>query len=136
VYRYMRAKVGSSVTFKVVGEEVTGVIDGVTEIPTGGSFSSYKDAEFSFMMIVPSKANSVDRYAAASSSAIVGIEVPTNIQNFLPLSDSLEYEPHITVAHFPVDYKRGRKGSRRADQEGSGKSRKFRRAPRKVFHLS
>jgi len=103
VYRYMRAKVGSSVTFKVVGEEVTGVIDGVTEIQTGGSFSRYKNAEFSFMMIVPSKTKEmrIDRYAASAPSAIVGVEVPTNIQSFLPLSDSLEYEPHITVAHFP-----------------------------------
>lgn len=38
---------------------------------------------------------------ASAESGIIGVSIPTNIVEQLPMDSDLEYEPHITVCYFP-----------------------------------
>jgi len=95
IYHYTKTREGKEVTFGVLGADVEGTLEGFTTIPPGGMFYNYRNSEFSLLLnVLP------DVKTAGSNSAIVGIEVPVNIQTILPFDEGLEYAPHITVAHF------------------------------------
>lgn len=96
VYNYTKAHEGKEITFGVLSVDVKGILEGFTTIPSGGSFYNYRNSEFTVLVDVPPEVKT-----AGANSAIVGIEVPLNIQTMLPFADDLEYDPHITVAYFP-----------------------------------
>lgn len=99
MYNYLRGKLSDIVRFKVNVDSFSGVLGSTTELPEGADFKRYTDSPF----VVAFTFDSGDQNpkVAGGSGSIVGMGVPSNIAEQLPLADDLEYEPHITVAYFP-----------------------------------
>ena len=94
-YRIIRSKLGKEVRVRINSEEMVGVLGTTTEIPPGADMDTYKNSPFVLAMTFPSS-----KFASFKGS-IIGIDVPSNIRDLLPIADDLEYDPHITVAFFP-----------------------------------
>lgn len=104
IQRYARSKIGSVVRFKVGTDEFVGILTGVTDFPKGSTFERYVNVPFvlSFAFSSEDQRPLISAAAKEKESGIIGISVPQNIAEKLPLDPSMEYEPHITVLYFPA----------------------------------
>lgn len=99
--RYAKSRVGSMVRFKAVTDEFTGLLSGITELPEGATLERYVDSPFVLTFAFSSEDQRPLISAGFEDSGIIGVPVPDNIAEHLPLDPNLPYEPHITVCYFP-----------------------------------
>jgi len=100
VQRFAKTKIGSMVRFKVGTDEFVGLLSGMTDLPEGATFERYIDSPF-VLTFAFSAQDQQPRAADFEESGIIGVPVPDNIAEMLPLDSDLPYAPHITVCFFP-----------------------------------
>ncbi len=100
IQRTAAAKIGSMVRFKVGTDEFIGLLSGMTELPKGATTERYLDSPF-VMTFAFSAQDQKPIIADFEESGIIGVPVPANIVEQLPISEDLPYDPHITVCFFP-----------------------------------
>jgi 2'-5' RNA ligase len=99
--RYAKSRVGSMVRFKVGTDEFTGLLSGLTELPEGATIERYVDSPFVLTFAFTANDQRPLISAGSEQSGIIGVPVPENVAEKLPLDENLPYEPHITVCFFP-----------------------------------
>lgn len=100
VQRVAKSKVGGMVRFKVGTDEFVGLLSGMTDLPEGATPERYLASPF-VLSFAFSAQDQKPVFADFSGSGIIGVPVPSNIADMLPLDPDLPYEPHITVCYFP-----------------------------------
>lgn len=101
VQRYAQSRVGSMVRFKVGTDEFTGILSGLTDLPEGATLERYIDSPFVLTFAFSAQDQRPLISADFEDSGIIGVPVPDNIAEQLPLDENLPYAPHITVCFFP-----------------------------------
>lgn len=99
--RFAASKVGNIVRFKVGADEFIGLLSGITDLPAGATVERYINTPFAMTFAFSAQDQIVTSEFKEGESAIIGVPVPANVCDMLPLSSDLPYEPHITVAYFP-----------------------------------